>query len=35
MVNFNRQLTLEDFKEKITNSESFGAKHENNYKQDL
>ena len=35
MVDFNRQLILEDVKEEITNSESFGAKHENNCKQDI
>ena len=35
MVDFNRQLILEDVKEEITNSKPFGAKHENNCKQDI
>ena len=35
MVDFNRQLILEDVNEEITNSEPFGAKHENNCKQDI
>ena len=35
MVDFIRQLILEDVKEEIINSKPFGAKHENNCKQDI